>query len=506
LRGGWEVVQAGVMLDLMAEDEWPVLLARCAAALDLEASARAYGAFQRPRGVRSAAALLRLALGYGPGGLSLRQAAAWAEVGGLAAGLSRTALMNRLRSAADWLGALAGALAADRVPAPDALGRRPLCLVDGSALCAPGSRTTDWRLHVAYDPCAQRFTALDLTDAGGAERLDRAAVTPDEIRIGDRGHATRPEGVRALTEGPGDYVVRVGWRGLHWLDPAGGRFDVLAFLAGIGGDAAGRGEAPVLVGRARARAGFAPVPARLIALRLPPEAAARARRRAERASRRGGHRVRPGTLEAAEYLLLLTSLDARDYPSERVAALYRLRWQVELAIKRLKSLLHIDRLPAKSPDLARAWLYAHLIAALLIDDLVQDARPGALPPRGGRHGPRALTLGLGQEPGPGRHRRRPRPPPIPQPPHRRHAAPAPPFLRSTPEAATANAGVAMLTPMGLEPGLHVTCRVWAAPWIAGSSPATTSTEVPPCIPSAPLEPRVEGVAQAVAYKVNRQDS
>ena len=75
---------------------------------------------------------------------------------------------------------------------------------------------------------------------------------------------------------------------------------------------------------------------------------------------------------AAGYLLLLTSLDRNEYPPERVLALYRLRWQVELAFKRLKSLLHLDRLPAKDPQLARSWLFAHLIAALLIDDMTQD--------------------------------------------------------------------------------------------------------------------------------------
>ena len=52
-------------------------------------------------------------------------------------------------------------------------------------------------------------------------------------------------------------------------------------------------------------------------------------------------------------------LIAQAYPALQVARLYRLRWQVELAIKRLKSLLRIDRLPAKSPDLARAWLAAN---------------------------------------------------------------------------------------------------------------------------------------------------
>jgi IS4 transposase len=46
-----------------------------------------------------------------------------------------------------------------------------------------------------------------------------------------------------------------------------------------------------------------------------------------------------------------------------------MRWQIELAFKRLKSLLNIDRLPAKNPHLARAWLNAHLLLALLIDDM-----------------------------------------------------------------------------------------------------------------------------------------
>uniref|UniRef100_UPI0039A68DDF transposase n=1 Tax=Rhodospirillum sp. A1_3_36 TaxID=3391666 RepID=UPI0039A68DDF len=52
---------------------------------------------------------------------------------------------------------------------------------------------------------------------------------------------------------------------------------------------------------------------------------------------------------------------------EQIASLYRLRWKIELAFKRLKSLLGIDELPAKDPDLARSWLSAKLLTALLID-------------------------------------------------------------------------------------------------------------------------------------------
>jgi hypothetical protein len=419
--------------DVLNDAEWPDLLGRCRAVLDLEESAWETGAFRQARGVPSVEALLRLALGYGPGGLSLRQAAAWAAVDEIAE-LSRTALMKRLRHAADWLAMLAGALAAGRAAVTGSLGERPLCLVDGSVLTAPGSRGADWRLHVAYDPVGQRLLAVELTDASGAELLERAPVTADEIRLGDRVYGTRPEGVRKITDGPGDYLVRVGWRALHWLDAKGERFDVLAFLERLG--EATIGEAEVHIGRARKKKGFQPMPARLIAVRLPPEAVEKAQGRAKRASRKGGKQVQPGTLTAAGYMLLLTSLEANQYPAERVASLYRLRWQVELAVKRLKSLLHIDRLPAKDSDLARAWLYAHLIAALLIDDLAQDMlldSPPCGPGKPVRDGEAAgqtlaaLALAPGAEPGPRLPRRRSRTL-VPQSPHRRNAAPAPPLL------------------------------------------------------------------------------
>src|SRR3982751_6819997 len=119
------------------DTRWPDFVAAIAGAVDLEATARTCGALVRRREIRSAEALLRLALAYGPGGLSLRTAAAWAGVSGLA-DLSDTAVMNRVRKAADWLGEIAGALlrgaaaaaAASAVPGGPLPGRR-LRIADG---------------------------------------------------------------------------------------------------------------------------------------------------------------------------------------------------------------------------------------------------------------------------------------------------------------------------------------------------------------------------------------
>src|ERR671912_2981105 len=85
------------------EAQWPDLVAAVSAAIDLEATARTSGALVRRREIRSAEALLRLALAYGPGGLSLRTAAAWAGVSGLA-DLSDTAVVKTVGQAAGRLG------------------------------------------------------------------------------------------------------------------------------------------------------------------------------------------------------------------------------------------------------------------------------------------------------------------------------------------------------------------------------------------------------------------
>ena len=57
-------------------DHFPAFLARLPADIDLDALAREFKAFRRPRGVRSATDLLRLALAWGPGGYSMQRVAA----------------------------------------------------------------------------------------------------------------------------------------------------------------------------------------------------------------------------------------------------------------------------------------------------------------------------------------------------------------------------------------------------------------------------------------------
>ena len=365
------------------DERWPALVATISGAIDLEATARSSGALIRRRAIRSGEALLRLALAYGPGGLSLRAAAAWAGVSGLA-DLSDTAVMQRLRQAAGWLGEIAGALLRRAAAAPAAAGPLPgwrLRIADGSAVARPGGQGSGWRLHATYDLAAGRLTDLDLTDDRGAESFGRTAWRAGDVALGDRCYA-RPPALRQVLAAGADVIVRTGWARLRLLDADGAPLAWEALFASLApGEVADRAVAVDYSGQGRRSRGRATFPARLIVLRLLPEAAERATAAVRRKHRRhhSRHRLQPLTVRSAGYLMLLTSLPPAVTAAEVLAA-YRLRWQVELAFKRLKTLLGFDRLPAKGEALARTWLLAHLILALLIEDQAQDFL--ALPPSG----------------------------------------------------------------------------------------------------------------------------
>ena len=115
-------------------------------------------------------------------------------------------------------------------------------------------------------------------------------------------------------------------------------------------------------------------PIRLCAVRKSQAAAERAKRKARRKAQRKQHRLRADTLALSEYLLVVTNLEPEAWSAAHVLELYRCRWQIELAFKRLKSLLKLGHLPKKDPDSARAWMQLKLLLALVIEKLCEQAR------------------------------------------------------------------------------------------------------------------------------------
>ena len=345
----------------LLNDLWQSALARLGGTAAVEASARELGAFARARGVSSATDLLRLILAYCLGGMGLRSTTAWAASVGLA-DLSNVALLKRLRKCGPWMEHLASLLLSGGAQAA-AEGRR-IRLVDGTTVPKAGREAKNnngmWRLHCAFDLPAERFSFIELTDEKGGERLDRVPFAKGDVVIADRGFM-HPDPLAHVLEQGADVIVRTPWKGARWYGENGKPFDLLAALEAA--ENAGVLDRPIWIGRKNAPA----LALRLVAIRKPPLAAEAARAKARQTAQRKGKAISGGTLVAAGWVILVTSLDAKAFPADRIGELYRARWRIEMAFKRLKSLSGLSAPPSEDPQIAKTWILAHLLMILLLE-------------------------------------------------------------------------------------------------------------------------------------------
>jgi Transposase DDE domain len=350
----------------LLNQDWPDTVERLGGVAALKESARKTKAFLRGREFEDAISMLRMILAYCLGDGGLRSTAAWAASIGLA-DVANTALLYRLRQSGDWLAWLVGQALASA--APKASQGRPIRIVDATNVLKAGvaakTKNKLWRIHSAFDLPGEGFGFFELTDEHGGERLDRAPVIKGEIRLGDRVYM-QPDRIAALLEAGADIVVRSGWRNARWLDTDGVPVDLLAEFEKAA--ASGRIDRPIWVGRKSAPA----LALRLVAIKKPPRAAEAARLAARETARRCRHAISEGTLIAADWVILVTSLPPSDFSAEDILALYRLRWRIELAFKRLKSLIGLKPPPGEDERSAKPYLLAHLLVILLLEPLIDE--------------------------------------------------------------------------------------------------------------------------------------
>ena len=346
----------------LLDEEWERTLQTIP--VDLEETAKETKALQRRREIKSAADLLRLVLAYSVCDWPLRLVGLWACVKDIA-NLSDVAVMRRLENAKAWLEGLIGAMLKARRMGLKAAHPVRVRIVDGSSISGPGSKGTDYRLHLSLDLGGQRIDGVEVTDVSGGESLARCPSQPGDIWLGDRGYARCP-GVGSILKGEGQIVVRTGWATFPLEHEDGQPFDLFAWFRQL--PTTEPGEQTVMITTPQGRFSL-----RLIAQRLPQQAAEKNRRRIRKQANRKGRTPDKRTLAAAGYIFLVTSLPASSWTAVQVLQLYRLRWQVELIFKRLKSILDLDQLRAKGPALAQTYLLGKILAALIIETRTDQA-------------------------------------------------------------------------------------------------------------------------------------
>ena len=349
--------------DSLSNTDWQTVLEQLGGAAKLEVSARESKAFLRPREIKSAVDLLRMVLAYCLGHAGLRSTAAWAAAMDFV-DISSPGLLYRLRQCGPWFEALINQTLAAR--APPAVKGRLIRIIDGTTVPkagGAGSNNKLWRLQCALNLQTEQFSAFELSDETEGETLDRIAVIKGEIRIADRAYM-QPERMAVVLDQGADLIIRAGWRSVRWLETDGVALDLIGVLKKA--DKAGRVDRAIGIAPKSGQ----PLQLRLVAVKKPAEAAAAAREKAAREAQRGGHKLAPQTLVAAGWVILVTSLAADAVSADDILALYRLRWRIELAFKRLKSVVGLKGPPGTDERSAKPFILAHLLLILLLEPLV----------------------------------------------------------------------------------------------------------------------------------------
>jgi hypothetical protein len=347
-------------------DEWRIIEALLPATW--RQAARDLKAFRRARYMSDPETLLRLLLFHAVNDSGLRETVAQARASGIAH-MSQVALLKRLRTSGTWLAWLSAELCAALRDTPRVGVALRLRAVDSTTVQGPASKGTDWRVHYALDLTTLHCDWCELTDARGAERLERTPMRKGDVLLADRNYL-RPAGVRAAYKVGAYVLLRLRWTHSAMRTDRGEVFRALEYAQGV--KVGEVGEWPVQLMDPQGT----PIAGRVVVTKLPAPLAAKAERRALRSSvKKHKHKQPdPRSLLAAHYVMLFTTLPAQQLAATEVLELYRYRWQVELAFKRLKQLLKIGRLPHQDIQCAKTWILAKLVVALLLDTLYRNAR------------------------------------------------------------------------------------------------------------------------------------
>lgn len=316
--------------------------------------------FTRGRKFKSPADVMRAVMDYCGLDFSLREVAGHFSL--LEERVSDTAVHKRLRACLPWVKALLERMFGSCSEGLIAGGLR-FVVVDGSTVQVPGAQGTSYRLHIAIDLVKLEILHVEVTDAHEGESLERYPLKEGDVVIVDRGYNQPAALINQAAQGV-CVVVRYNPHGMNLYDEQMQKVDWERVLKAADGQ-------PVCISVRVPKDGEF-IEAHVHATPLPQEQAAGARRRARAAAKKKGRTAKARTLFLAGWVLIFSGVPPEILNTETIAELYRVRWQVELVIKRLKSILDIDRIRAREGGLlAQLYLHGKLLYATVVEKLVR---------------------------------------------------------------------------------------------------------------------------------------
>lgn len=246
-------------------------------------------------------------------------------------------------------------------------------VIDGSTVQEPGAKGTSYRLHIAIDLINLTLQQVEVTTDKQGENLDYYTLEAGDVVLIDRGY-NQPKTLVPFLDRGGEVVLRYNPHSMNlYEENEQGRMVKIDWQSRMSHLPRQSTMVPAYLCHDNKR-----IDVFIHLIPLPEHKAREARRRARQQAKKKGRSITRKTLFLCSWVLILTSVPPQLLDTQTVSALYRARWQVELVIKRLKSLLKVDELRArKDSQLAELYLHGKLLYSAVIEKLMQQRFAGA---------------------------------------------------------------------------------------------------------------------------------
>jgi len=319
-------------------------------------------AVQRWRGVKNPADLMMLMLIHLMNGTSLLEMSIIARAAKLGE-ISDVAFMKRLAQCKDWFVSICQMLMAQGLESyqqPAWLAGKTVVAVDASDVVEKGRSRRTYRFHYMLDVFKMASLQCKITAQSVGETLVNFDFAPNQLVIADRMYST-VRGMAHCLDAGADFILRMRKNSFKTCDKNGNTLNLLNIFEQLK-----PGKHADFKAFAVNKDGVC-VPVRICAMRKTPEQIEQVMKKLKLLERKG--RISDERRLFNEYIVVVTTLDDT-VSAEQILSVYRLRWQVEMYFKRLKSILDFGELPKKKPENSLSWLSGKLMVALLIESVI----------------------------------------------------------------------------------------------------------------------------------------
>ena len=223
--------------------------------------------------------------------------------------------------------------------------------------CRTKHKKASIKLQLRFDVLTSAFEHFQLTDGITADRSAEKQFEPlpvGSLRLADRGYFSL-DAFEKLTQTGVFWVSRLK-AGIKRFDAQGAPFYLLEHLTTKNSDIL---DIDCYIG-AKKR-----LSARLVALRCAKQEANKRRRHIRRDAKRRWKTPSKERLQLADWDIYITNVDMAQLTPEQIAAVARVRWQIELMFKSFKSVGKVNTSRSNKPERILCEVYAKLIAQLI---------------------------------------------------------------------------------------------------------------------------------------------